>query len=412
MQQSKDLRPYLVRLGFSRMRILSKFPFYGLLLMHVTLGIEEDAETAYTDGDRIVFSPDFMDDLDDASLDFVMLHEILHIALLHCYRGQDRDNRLFNVATDIVVNSNIIQSCNVDISSLSLYHKYGIINKAPNKSDGWRYTAEEIYDLLLVKYGNNNNNSNDQDEDNNLGAGIQKGSGDSSFDMHDKWKDSNSDGATDKEDEWIKRIVAAATQSKLQGSGIPEVVDRFITELTEGTIDWKTALHEFIQTSTYDYSLLPPDRRFTEYDFFLPDLNDSEEEVSDILFFVDTSGSIDVNLLNEIFSEIKSAIEQFNGKLCGWLGFFDTSIYEPKKFENIEDLQSITPRGGGGTDFDIIFEYVNKEFRQEHKPKAVVILTDGYARFPKPEVEEVPTLWIICNSDVVPPFGKYIKRKI
>lgn len=50
--------------------------------------------------------------------------------------------------------------------------------------------------------------------------------------------------------------------------------------------------------------------------------------------------NIDLSLdWDEVFAEIKGAIEQFDGKLEGWLGFFDDKIYKPKKFSNIRDLK-------------------------------------------------------------------------
>lgn len=402
MQQTKDLRQYLVRLAMSRVRILTNYGFYGLLLMHVTLSVDENIETAQTDGDYITFSPSFMDELDDDSLDFVLMHEVLHIALQHCYRGAKRNNEIFNIACDIVVNSNILKSMNKLPNDFMLYEKFGIINKTPYKEDGYKYTAEEVFEMLLTKYNNSQSNSDkdDTEEDENFN---------SSFDSHGEWKENEN---SDKEDEWMRRVVNAALQAQgYDNTAAPYSIERLIKELQEGVIDWRTVLHEFIQTSTYDYSLLPPDRRFSDSDFFLPDLNDLEEVDPDILFFVDTSGSISDTLLNETYSEIASAISQFNGKLCGWLGFFDTHIYDPIKFENVTDLKEIMPIGGGGTDFHIIFEYVNKVFIQKHKPKAVVILTDGGAEFPKQNPTEIPVLWIICGTNIVPPFGTYVHRK-
>lgn len=49
--------------------------------------IDEGCETAYTDGVRIAFSPFFLEELSDKELDYVLMHEILHIVLQHCLRG-------------------------------------------------------------------------------------------------------------------------------------------------------------------------------------------------------------------------------------------------------------------------------------------------------------------------------------
>jgi predicted metal-dependent peptidase len=78
----------------------------------------------------------------------------------------------------------------------------------------------------------------------------------------------------------------------------------------------------------------------------------------------------------------------------------------------VEDLLKIRPVGGGGTDFGIIFQYVQKKM-QEEPPASIIILTDGYAPFPKESVAmDIPVLWIINNEDVTPPWGKVARIKI
>ena len=106
----EDQNKYFKRLALSRLRILINQGFYGLLLMHAKLKLDEECETAYTDGSCIAFSPKFMDDLSDSELDFIMMHEIMHIVLEHCFRYGKKDDDLFNIACDIVVNSNILKS--------------------------------------------------------------------------------------------------------------------------------------------------------------------------------------------------------------------------------------------------------------------------------------------------------------
>ncbi|MBQ6677847.1 MAG: hypothetical protein IJM71_07350 [Clostridia bacterium] len=100
-----------------------------------------------------------------------------------------------------------------------------------------------------------------------------------------------------------------------------------------------------------DYSFTPPDRRFDDTPFFFPDFNDKDDVVEDILFMIDTSGSMSDDMITAAYSEIKGAIDQYDGKLKGWLGFFDAAIVEPEPFESIEEFEIIRPKGGGGTDF-------------------------------------------------------------
>ena len=44
---------------------------------------------------------------------------------------------------------------------------------------------------------------------------------------------------------------------------------------------------------------------------------------------------------------------------------------------------------------------------KEKKPNCIIILTDGYAPFPKEKLaNDIPVLWLINNQDVTPPWGK------
>ena len=170
-------------------------------------------------------------------------------------------------------------------------------------------------------------------------------------------------------------------------------------------------LNDFIQEEVCDYSFSPPDRRFGDSPFFLPDFNGKEDFVEDILFMIDTSGSMSDAMITATYSEIKGAIDQFDGKLKGWLGFFDAAIIEPKPFENEEEFRIIRPAGGGGTDFQIIFEYVARHM--EKLPSSIIILTDGYAPFPNEKLAMgIPVLWLLNNEEVEPPWGKVTRIKV
>ena len=147
----KELRDRGRRLLLSRMRLLCAHSFYGLLLMHLKYSLDESCETAYTDGTRIAFNPRFMDALSDRELDFVMMHEILHVALQHCLRGREHDAEQFNIACDIVVNSNILKSCGMDPSAITLRQYGEAMNKAPDGTDGFLHTAEEVYAMLSAQ---------------------------------------------------------------------------------------------------------------------------------------------------------------------------------------------------------------------------------------------------------------------
>ena len=68
---SEEIKKYSKRILLSRFRILNNHGFYGILLMHMQFGIDTKCDTAYTDGYKINFSPNFLDELTNSELDFV-----------------------------------------------------------------------------------------------------------------------------------------------------------------------------------------------------------------------------------------------------------------------------------------------------------------------------------------------------
>lgn len=507
-----DKRTYEIikRLQNARLSLLSKQLFYALLLLHMKFALDISCETAYTDGERIAFNPDFMDKLSDKELEFVLMHEVLHAALGHPFRKQsDYDLECYDKACDIVVNSNILYSFNMDIKSITLKNFGVAIHKTPSGKHGYKLTVEEVYAELLkasgkkqknkktnvisVSGGNsigkadgdfsdcgtggldesNPNNNNDakgkadsqgenlgatsggnqknksqkngggketssgedigevtDDDLNNLIADLLKGRAvhgkvDTNTSVaEDKIENSEKQGEVDDHsfwngdeedntgrDTWLNRMIEAtdiiAQSEGGKGRGtVPLAVERMVEEIKNPTLDWRTILNDFVQEEICDYSFSPPDKRMEDSPFFLPDFNEKDESVKDILFMIDTSGSMSNEQISECYSEIYGAIQQFGGKLQGKLGFFDAVVVEPIPFEDEEEFKIIRPKGGGGTSFDIIFDYVEKEMEEE-PPVSIVILTDGYAPFPdESKANGIPVLWIINNNDVNPPWGK------
>ena len=410
------VREYMKRLLVARMRILCNHGFYGLLLMHMIYSIDEGASTAYTDGQRIAFGPEFLDELSDSELDFVMMHEILHVVLQHCLRGDAYDHERYNIAADIVINSNIMLENGGNPSSITL-SKYGVsMHVAPDGKEGHLYTAEEVYEMLppskqkkLPKvdgHGSAGGRADKKQKKPENGHPTPQ-----RWDDHSQWGKFEEDSVL--RDVWVKQFaetceaITVRDPSNSRGT-LPMFAKRLLEKLMKPQTDWRSILNEFIQEEINDYSFSPPDRRFQDSPFFLPDFNEKGEsdEVEDILFMIDTSGSISDKMMTAAYSEVKGAIDQFNGKLRGWLGFFDAAIIEPKPFSSLEEFIVIKPAGGGGTDFQIIFEYVDQHM-QKNPPASIIILTDGYAPFPKEELANgIPVLWLINNDQVDPPWGK------
>ncbi len=396
------------RMTEERALLIKNNPFFGHLSMGLQLACAP-CKTACTDGSRLIFDPAFAEKLSDQELQFVILHEVLHCVFRHCIRGKGLHSVLYNIACDIVVNSTILAMWGQE-SMMIAGEK--AMHLAPDGKEGREYNAEEIYQMLIHQNHTNGisqmqtaqNNANKSSQMQTDNEGFEK----SSFDRHDIWQ-----GICDKaqlQDNWNRKIQSAFRQCG-DSTGMPQQVRTIVQDIARRSgLNWKQLLHDFLQSDTYDYNFLPPDRRYAFSDFYLPAYNMDEEHqtADDIWICIDTSGSVTGEELTCTMAEILDAMRQAG--LKGRISFFDSNITEPEPFEFENDLKNLTAQGGGGTSFHIIFRYL-KEKLYPDLPRAILIFTDGYARFPGQKAAlDVPVLWLICkggNADV--PWGQVIQ---
>lgn len=416
------------RLLITRMRILVEQGFFGLLLMHMRFAIGDELDTAWVSSDAITFNPSFMDDLSDDELAFILEHEVMHAALGHLARARGRNQALFNVAADIVVNSNILRSNGMDLASITLREYGESMHLTPRGDEGFRYTAEEVYEMLVEDATKESLASDDSQGPNDpVGSGdAEQANGSSSpgtyISLDDlrkqgrgdrwDWHIVSADAASEeKRDEWIARLRDARDAMRSRDPEnerglVPLCAERLLDELDSPRADWRALLDEFVQEEVYDWSFQAPDRRMYESPFLMPGFTDTDAVIHNVLFMVDTSGSVSNRELTEAYAELCGALEQFAGKMDGWVGFFDAIAYEPTRFESVEDLASIRPVGGGGTRFEAVFEAI-RTFLGYEDISCVVIMTDGLAPFP-PESAAlgIPVLWLLTKEGVTPPWGR------
>ena len=423
------------KIYLSKLRLLSNHGFFGSLLIGMNFvlvtndGVIKNHTGVATDGKTIYFMPDALETYSNEELDIIIMHELMHIALKHVYRGRGYNKPLYNRACDIVVNSNIRHYLGLNEKEPLLIQGIPLEYKTPTGKEGELYSAEEVYDMfeeigLMNGFNKSPQKNTNQDssgssssknkDDSNDQKGKNKGNG-IGIDDHSTWDNTNEidDYEEDLLDERILKAYEVASAQKDSSRGtVPLGIERRIKALKEPQIDWKEYLQAFIQENVVDYSFSPPDKRFQDSDFILPDLNESEVVVKNILFMVDTSGSMSEKEITDCYSEINGAIQQYNGKLKGYIGFFDAEVANVVEFDYDTDITKIIPFGGGGTDFAKIFKYI-KDNMIDNLPSSIVILTDGYCPFPKEEKTlGIPILWIINNDVVTPPYGKVARINV
>ena len=120
-------------------QVLAKFPLLGVTMMHLSVVPDDEIETASTDGRRIIYSPRFFSTLSDEQKQFVFAHEVMHVAFNHILRSKGRNQRLWNIATDSVINQ-ILKN-----------EKLPIAKGGVDIAEAVNHSAEEMYEKLLKK---------------------------------------------------------------------------------------------------------------------------------------------------------------------------------------------------------------------------------------------------------------------
>ena len=413
----------------SRIRLMSSHPDFAMLLMYLGFAADVKIAKISTNGIYAFFNPDFLDRLYWYELDYVLCHLILHITEGHIWRTVDSAGDDYHFGCDIKINA-MLRNSGFESKQ---YSHLGYVKYPPAWDDTStaELTPEEILShipLRLSKLDEKIGTKYLADSDCRWGSkdGIGKDttliisapdadpllrvcvSENQTFESNgDSYENSSEDELRqlwDSRVEFVRRSVNFG-ESKNNGD-IESFLRRIVPRLQKPTLDWKRILNNFIQEEVCDYSFAPPDRRFSETGFFLPDYNETNTVTKEILFMVDTSGSVRDEDIALVYSEIRGAIEQFNGKLTGLISFFDTQVERAVPFDTADDLMKIIPVGGGNTDFFAIFDYLQNSFQYE-MPSSIIIFTDGYSSFPDEKAAMgVPVLWIINNNEITPPWGK------
>ena len=166
---------------------------------------------------------------------------------------------------------------------------------------------------------------------------------------------------------------------------------RNVGSIGEGThiIDWRYLLRESI-TYNLDFSY----RNATIEDGVL---TSHLEEIphSEVEIVLDTSGSVNEELLKSFLRECKNILQTSKVKV----GCFDTKFYGFHEIRNFHDIDKMQYVGGGGTDFDVAVNAFSKRVINR------IIFTDGWADPPK---NKLPVIWVIFGSKKIDPHGSKV----
>jgi predicted metal-dependent peptidase len=381
------------RLVKSRVKLLRESPFFGTLLLNAPYRITDEISTAATDGGTLMLNREFMEQQTQPHFQSILLHEVLHMALEHIERMKDvfqLDPMTTNLAADIVVNG-IIRDNHMELPSeaihdddlkhLSIREIYSILKQK----------QQEDPDFLKKKYGTDGSDVNHclQPGPGRGAAGEKNGEGGSG--SKPNWKDILNKAAT----------IARSKSFGLRGAGLRRLFNEFL----EPTINWRDALYKYITASRNDFEGF--DRRMIHQGLYLDDLGGGRIKV---VVFIDTSGSVDEELVSEFIAELRFAVNALP-QISGELYYFDTELYHQGDIMDILGTPKLM--GGGGTSFVKVMDKLTEHAEEDSTVQTLgIVFTDGYARLDDFEEPESPVMWCLCpgglDSEKLP-FGEVVR---
>jgi predicted metal-dependent peptidase len=203
----------------------------------------------------------------------------------------------------------------------------------------------------------------------------------------------------------IKEAVLAAAAASDGGGNLPAGVKRIIQDMTAPKMNWREFLRMQLEsTIKSDFTWMRASRRGWHMDAVMPGMKN--DELIDIAVSIDASGSMGADMLKDILSETQGIMDSFPAYKLHLISF-DTAVYNPATYdsENLDNLVDYEIHGGGGTDFDCVFEYFKEN---DIQPKRHIMFTDGYPFGSWGDENYCDTVFIIHgNTNIVPPWGQH-----
>ncbi len=428
----------------ARSELLLSHPFFGSLALKLTLKEDTHCKDLWTDGKTLGYNPLFISVLSAEQVLAVQAHEILHLACGHHLRRHGRDKGIWNKACDLAINGYL------DEAGFRLPKSFAVDKKYLHKS------VDAIYAELILTWnddfhggGKEANFTEKREEEAEGGsASAQAEQGDELSDeqsltssdekKHNQEQDSEQEGinTSNQEEEGQKKEssktdfsgevldhpllsaesaekteeaeresqvnLSQALQSAQHFGDIPLNLLRLFQNTLQPKLNWRILLQRFLENCNQgDYTWSVPNRRYISQDLYLP--SRQEQRLMAVALAVDTSGSIDRELLALFCAELESILESYECDL--FVLYHDTRVKEHLIYTRNDRPLQLMPQGGGGTDYRHIPNYLEQE---DVQPLCLLWFTDlECASYP--EEPPYPVLWISSKEQSQdPPFGEVV----
>lgn len=427
--------------------MLVKYPFFGSIVVNLDYVKDNEHNTIATNGKTVFYNTEFIETLTEKQQVFVFAHEVCHIAFNHLERRNGKNFKVWNVATDAVINAflkkdglELVEGCvdmpeAINYDADTLYEKLlkELEEKKLQKDSEAKKSQKESEEKESQKELQKQNESSSEEMDSNSSEQqvghdkhdlwenmIEKKKSSVNEQEHENQEEKNGQQAektlgqeqTNKKlEEKIKEISQMGEKNAFEenkkekvkqfeklknelakqsiGAGITtNSLQRRIENIgiSKPLIDWRRLLKEAVKVDV-DWSYK---NAGIEDGIVRPYLEEEMKPETEIV--LDTSGSVNETLLRNFLRECKNILKTSKVKV----GCFDTKFYGFQELRKLSDIDNLEFVGGGGTDFDVAVNAFSR--RVENK----IIFTDGEADMP---YKSLNAIWIVFGDRIINPNG-------
>jgi len=387
---------------------LQDSPFFAELSRHITKIPTEDMPTAAVAFDQkrddlvLYWNPQFFSSLSPREIRGVLIHEFYHLVFGHLYGRKRTPPQLWNIATDLAINSIILDPNRAGSNHLEgerLLPDFALVpGKVLKHPEGREWSEDEKASMKLSQiiaelppmqasewyfekiYDKTKDDPDFEDAMDSIG----------SMDDHGGW-DQLPDEVKEYVEGKVKSVVEKAVKtadSQANGWGnIPSELVESIRKSVSNVINWRKVLRQFVGQLVRGGRTSTMKRINKRYPYIHPGTKRGYE--AKLLVAIDQSGSVHNEMLAEFFAELGSLTKKVTIDVLPFDCDADVrDVYEWRRGSNVAAKRL----RAGGTDFNAPTAVVNDP-KNRGRWDGMLILTDGECNAPGPS--RVKRGWVL-----------------
>ena len=349
---------------------------------------------------RMYINPQVVKEWTPEHIATILVHEMFHLLNEHFDRKGARDQKRWNIATDMEI-ANMLRTMDFRLDTPTGH----IIPEQYDLPDD--LLAEEYYERLTDGSdngdtdgdGNGGGNGNENNGGSSSGGGHPSGSASDGTEKPWELPPDNAEhpGLNDTEQELLRREVAHALEQHYKDRGdIPAHLERLVKCYKKRKeVNWRELLRRHVKRALTvtghgdHYTYRRPNRRHAGSQFIFPSLARVRPEVAVV---IDTSGSMSDTELNVALNEVDALLQELRSEVT--VLSVDADVHTTQR---IRSTRQTKLEGGGGTD---MMCGIHAAMQLKPSPHAIIVITDGHTPWSDTRPQNAPpVIAVLTNAD-------------